>query len=144
MKIKNCYNEIKTKNMNINILNEKNQLLNSLMSQKNEIIKKLQIEKNNINKNMSNITAKNIELNKILNRKHEDIIQFQTMLIEKEKKIKDLSEYINKLKTQQKENINKQMTPKILNRSKEMIKDKDRDPNKFEERLYYAEKNDTN
>ena len=36
------------------------------------------------------------------------------------------------------------MTPKILNRSKEMIKDKDRDPNKFEERLYYAEKNDTN
>ena len=32
------------------------------------------------------------------------------------------------------------MTPKILNRSKEM----NRDPSKFEERLYYAEKNDTN
>ena len=40
--------------------------------------------------------------------------------------------------------MRKQMTPKILNRSKEMIRDKDRDPNKFEERLYYAEKNDTN
>ena len=38
------------------------------------------------------------------------------------------------------EKIRKQMTPKILNRSKEM----NRDPNKFEERLYYAEKNDTN
>jgi hypothetical protein len=42
------------------------------------------------------------------------------------------------------EKMRKQMTPKILNRSKEMIRDKDRDPNKFEERLYYAEKNDTN
>jgi hypothetical protein len=40
--------------------------------------------------------------------------------------------------------MRKQMTPKILNRSREMIKDKERDPNKFEERLYYAEKNDTN
>ena len=42
------------------------------------------------------------------------------------------------------ENIKRQMTPKILNRSKEMIKDKYRDPNKFEERLYYAERNNTN
>ena len=42
------------------------------------------------------------------------------------------------------EKIRRQMTPQILNRSREMIKDKYRDPNKFEERLYYAEKNDTN
>ena len=42
------------------------------------------------------------------------------------------------------EKIRRQMTPQILNRSREMIKDKYRDPNKFEERLYYAERNNTN
>jgi len=51
---------------------------------------------------------------------------------------------LNKKRKIEEEKRRKQMTPKILNRSKEMIKDKDRDPNKFEERLYYAEKNDTN
>ena len=51
---------------------------------------------------------------------------------------------LNKKRQIEEEKRRKQMTPKILNRSKEMIKDKDRDPNKFEERLYYAEKNDTN
>ena len=82
---------------------------------------------------MSNITAKNIELNKILNQKHEDIIQFQTMLIEKEKKIKNLSEYINKLKTQQKENINKQKSNTFL------ISDEENDINEEEEKI--AEEN---
>ena len=47
---------------------------------------------------------------------------------------------LNKKRKLEEEKIRKQMTPKILNRSKEM----NRDPNKFEERLYYAEKNDTN
>ena len=47
---------------------------------------------------------------------------------------------INKKRKLEEEKIRKQMTPKILNRSKEM----NRDPSKFEERLYYAEKNDTN
>ena len=47
---------------------------------------------------------------------------------------------LNKKRELEEEKIRKQMTPKILNRSKEM----NRDPNKFEERLYYAEKNDTN
>ena len=47
---------------------------------------------------------------------------------------------INKKRKLEEEKIRKQMTPKILNRSKEM----NRDPTKFEERLYYAEKNDTN
>ena len=47
---------------------------------------------------------------------------------------------INKKRKLEEEKIKKQMTPKILNRSKEI----NRDPNKFEERLYYAEKNDTN
>ena len=51
---------------------------------------------------------------------------------------------LNKKRQKEEEKMRKQMTPKILNRSKEMIRDKDRDPNKFEERLYYAEKNDTN
>ena len=51
---------------------------------------------------------------------------------------------LNKKRQKEEEKMKRQMTPKILNRSKEMIKDKDRDPNKFEERLYYAEKNDTN
>ena len=51
---------------------------------------------------------------------------------------------LNKKRQKEEEKIRRQMTPKILNRSKEMIRDKDRDPNKFEERLYYAEKNDTN
>ena len=51
---------------------------------------------------------------------------------------------LNRKREEEEEKRRKQMTPKILNRSKEMIKDKDRDPNKFEERLYYAEKNDTN
>ena len=49
---------------------------------------------------------------------------------------------INKKRQKEEEKMRRQMTPKILNRSKEMIKDKDRDPNKFEDRLYYAEKND--
>ena len=49
---------------------------------------------------------------------------------------------INKKRQKEEEKMRREMTPKILNRSKEMIKDKDRDPNKFEERLYYAEKND--
>ena len=47
---------------------------------------------------------------------------------------------LNKKRQKEEEKMRKQMTPKILNRSKEM----NRDPNKFEERLYYAEKNDTN
>jgi hypothetical protein len=47
---------------------------------------------------------------------------------------------LNKKRKLEEEKIRKQMTPKILNRSKEM----NRDPNKFEERLYYAEKNDMN
>ena len=47
---------------------------------------------------------------------------------------------LNKKRKLEAEKIRKQMTPKILNRSKEM----NRDPSKFEERLYYAEKNDTN
>ena len=51
---------------------------------------------------------------------------------------------LDKKRQKEEEKIRRQMTPKILNRSKEMIRDKDRDPNKFEERLYYAEKNDTN
>ena len=51
---------------------------------------------------------------------------------------------LNKRRQKEEEKMRKQMTPKILNRSKELIRDKDRDPNKFEERLYYAEKNDTN
>ena len=51
---------------------------------------------------------------------------------------------LNKKRQKEEEKMRKQMTPKILNRSREMIKDKERDPNKFEERLYYAEKNDTN
>ena len=51
---------------------------------------------------------------------------------------------LNKKRQKEEEKMRKQMTPKILNRSKEMIKDKERDPNKFEDRLYYAEKNDTN
>ena len=51
---------------------------------------------------------------------------------------------LNKKRQKEEEKMRKQMTPKILNRSKELIRDKDRDPNKFEERLYYAEKNDTN
>ena len=46
---------------------------------------------------------------------------------------------LNKKRELEEEKIRKDMTPKILNRSKEII----RDP-KFEERLYYAEKNDTN
>ena len=104
MKIKNCQDEIRTKNINMNIINEKNQLLNSMISQKNEIIKKLQKEKINLNNISSNITTKNMELNKILNQKHEDIIQFQKSLIEKEKKIKQLNNYISKLKSDQKIN----------------------------------------
>ena len=51
---------------------------------------------------------------------------------------------LDKKRQKEEEKMRRQMTPKILNRSKEMIRDKDRDPNKFEERLYYAEKNDTN
>ena len=51
---------------------------------------------------------------------------------------------LNKKRQKEEEKMRKQMTPKILNRSREMIKDKERDPNKFEDRLYYAEKNDTN
>jgi len=47
---------------------------------------------------------------------------------------------LDKKRKLENEKIRQQMTPKILNRSKEM----NRDPNKFEERLYYAEKNDTN
>ena len=47
---------------------------------------------------------------------------------------------LNKKRKLEEEKIRKQMTPKILNRSKEI----NRDPSKFEERLYYAEKNDTN
>ena len=47
---------------------------------------------------------------------------------------------LNKKRKIEEEKIRKQMTPKILNRSKDM----NRDPSKFEERLYYAEKNDTN
>ena len=46
---------------------------------------------------------------------------------------------LNKKRKIEDEKIRKNMTPKILNRSKEI----NRDP-KFEERLYYAEKNDTN
>ncbi len=46
---------------------------------------------------------------------------------------------LNKKRKIEEEKIKRQMTPKILNRSKEI----NRDP-KFEERLYYAEKNDTN
>ena len=102
IKIKNSQDEIRTKDINLNILNEKNQLLNSMLSQKNEIILKLQKEKMNLNKISSNITAKNLELNKILNQKHEDIIQFQKSLLDKEKKIKQLSNYIAKLKSEQK------------------------------------------
>ena len=105
MKIKSCQNEINSKNMNINILTEQNQFLNSLLSQKNEIINNLQKEKINLNKSLSNITSKNMELNKILNQKHGDIIQFQTTLIDQEKIINNLKEYINKLKTSQKNNI---------------------------------------
>ena len=104
MKIKNFQDEIRTKNINMNIINEKNQLLNSMILQKNEIIKKLQKEKINLNNISSNITTKNMELNKILNQKHEDIIQFQKSLIEKEKKIKQLNNYISKLKSDQKIN----------------------------------------
>ena len=46
---------------------------------------------------------------------------------------------LNKKRKLAEEKIKRDMTPKILNRSKEIK----RDP-KFEERLYYAEKNDTN
>ena len=46
---------------------------------------------------------------------------------------------INRQRQLEEEKIKRDMTPKILNRSKEI----NRDP-KFEERLYYAEKNDTN
>jgi len=46
---------------------------------------------------------------------------------------------LNKKRKIEDEKIKRNMTPKILNRSKEI----NRDP-KFEERLYYAEKNDTN
>ena len=46
---------------------------------------------------------------------------------------------LNRKREIEEEKIRKEMTPKILNKSKEII----RDP-KFEERLYYAEKNDTN
>ena len=46
---------------------------------------------------------------------------------------------LNKKRELEEEKTRKQMIPKILNRSKEIK----RDPN-FEERLYYAEKNDTN
>ena len=45
---------------------------------------------------------------------------------------------LNKKRQKEEEKMKRQMTPKILNRSKEMIKDKDRDPNKFEERLFRA------
>ena len=51
-----------------------------------------------------------------------------------------LKNKLNKKRKLEEEKIRKQMTPKILNRSKEI----NRDPSKFEERLYYAEKNDTN
>ena len=46
---------------------------------------------------------------------------------------------LNEKRKLEEEKIKRQMTPKILSRSKEI----NRDP-KFEERLYYAEKNDTN
>ena len=101
MKIKNSQDEIRTKNININLLNRKIEFLNSILSQKNEIIQKLQKEKTNLNKTSTNITSKNLELNKILNQKHEDIIQFQKSIIEKEKKIKQLTDYITKLKSSQ-------------------------------------------
>ena len=49
---------------------------------------------------------------------------------------------LNKKRQLEEDRIKKQMTPKILNRSKELIHE--RDPNKFEDRLYYAEKNNVN
>ena len=107
MKTKSYENELRTKNLNLNILTEQNQFLNSMISQKNAAIKNLQKEKINLNKNLSNITMKNMELNKILNKKHEDIIQFQVSLLDKDKKIKKLTEYINNQKYNQNINIKK-------------------------------------
>ena len=49
---------------------------------------------------------------------------------------------LNKKRQLEEDRIKRQMTPKILNRSKELIHE--RDPNKFEDRLYYAEKNNIN
>ena len=97
------------------------------------------------NNNLSNLTADSSDINRKKNYKNlhppndsgDRLYNYGYYIKNK----------LDKKRKKEEEKIKRQMTPKILNRSREMIKDKYReyrDPNKFEERLYYAEKNDTN
>ena len=102
MKMKSCIDELNEKNMNLKIISDKNNLLNNALMQKNKVIKNLQDEKAKNIKNMNLISSKNKDLNNILKRKNEDLIQYQKLIIEKEKKIKSLMDYLNKTKSKSK------------------------------------------
>ena len=119
-KINNYKNSKKnTKNFrNNNLSRERNLLTND---NRDTINRSKLSTNNNLRKNLSKLLPPNDSGNRLYNYGY-----YIKNKLNKKRKLED-------------EKVKKQMIPKILNRSKEIK----RDP-KFEERLYYAEKNDTN
>ena len=110
--LQNYMNELNQKKYNLNIINDKNKKLISLVNQKNQIIKELKEENEKINLKISN-------LNQSLKIKNTDLLQHQNMLIEKQKQIKTLTEYLNKVRKEKSSKINN-ISVKDMNLVKEI------------------------